>query len=86
MLSFYTMPEYEAWREGLATTSGWDIKYYKVRRPLCPRPTSARPGPPRRPGIARRSSRGRAAPRACCAAQEAGWPAAGSRRLGSWPS
>ena len=29
-LSFYTMPEYEAWREGLASTAGWDIKYYKV--------------------------------------------------------
>lgn len=30
MHSFYTMPEYEAWREGLTTTTGWDIKYYKV--------------------------------------------------------
>jgi hypothetical protein len=30
--SFYTMPEYEAWRESLANTrdaNGWDIKYYK---------------------------------------------------------
>lgn len=29
--SFYTMPEYESWKEGLgsAGTSGWDIKYYK---------------------------------------------------------
>lgn len=28
---FYTMPEYESWRESLgqAGTSGWDIKYYK---------------------------------------------------------
>ena len=30
VLSFYTIPEYEAWREGLASTAGWDIKYYKV--------------------------------------------------------
>jgi hypothetical protein len=29
--AFYTLPEYEAWREGLgpAGTAGWDIKYYK---------------------------------------------------------
>jgi DNA topoisomerase-2 len=30
--SFYTMPEYEAWRESLANSrdaNGWDIKYYK---------------------------------------------------------
>jgi hypothetical protein len=28
---FYTLPEYEAWREslGAAGTAGWDIKYYK---------------------------------------------------------
>ncbi|KAF6262252.1 DNA topoisomerase [Scenedesmus sp. NREL 46B-D3] len=29
---FYTMPEYDAWRESLANTrdaNGWDIKYYK---------------------------------------------------------
>lgn len=31
-LSFYTLPEYEAWRESLANTrdaGGWEIKYYK---------------------------------------------------------
>jgi len=28
---FYTMPEYEAWKESLGgNTSGWNIKYYKV--------------------------------------------------------
>lgn len=27
-LSFYTMPEYEAWKES-TSMSGWDIKYYK---------------------------------------------------------
>lgn len=28
--TFYTMPEYEAWRENLGTAAaGWDIKYYK---------------------------------------------------------
>ncbi len=29
--SFYTMPEYEAWREGMSdgAAAGWDIKYYK---------------------------------------------------------
>ncbi|WIA35043.1 hypothetical protein OEZ86_003534 [Tetradesmus obliquus] len=30
--TFYTMPEYEAWRESLANSrdaSGWDVKYYK---------------------------------------------------------
>ena len=26
---FYTMPEYEEWREGLANQRGWSIKYYK---------------------------------------------------------
>jgi DNA topoisomerase-2 len=30
VLAFYTMPEYEAWREGLSSAAGWDIKYYKV--------------------------------------------------------
>jgi hypothetical protein len=31
VLSFYTMPEYEAWKESLdGRTSGWSIKYYKV--------------------------------------------------------
>lgn len=30
VLAFYTLPEYETWREGLATTAGWDIKYYKA--------------------------------------------------------
>lgn len=30
VLSFYTMPEYEAWKEEIGSTSGWDIKYYKV--------------------------------------------------------
>eukprot|EP01018_Ginkgo_biloba_P032588 Gb_11673 [translate_table: standard] len=30
VLSFYTMPEYEAWRETLGgTATGWTIKYYK---------------------------------------------------------
>jgi DNA topoisomerase-2 len=30
-LAFYTMPEYEAWKESLAgETKGWTIKYYKV--------------------------------------------------------
>ena len=30
---FYTMPEYEAWKESLGgNTSGWSIKYYKARR------------------------------------------------------
>lgn len=28
---FYTMPEYEAWKESLGgTTAGWSVKYYKV--------------------------------------------------------
>ncbi len=28
---FYTMPEYENWKESLGgTTTGWSIKYYKV--------------------------------------------------------
>ena len=26
---FYTMPEYEAWKEAQDGTSGWNIKYYK---------------------------------------------------------
>ena len=31
VLSFYTMPEYESWKESLGgNTSGWSIKYYKV--------------------------------------------------------
>jgi len=31
ILSFYTMPEYEAWKESLSgNASGWTIKYYKV--------------------------------------------------------
>lgn len=31
VLSFYTMPEYEAWKESLSgNASGWSIKYYKV--------------------------------------------------------
>ncbi|KAH7306210.1 hypothetical protein KP509_22G002000 [Ceratopteris richardii] len=30
VLSFYTMPEYEAWKESLdGRTTGWSIKYYK---------------------------------------------------------
>ncbi|KAG9150672.1 hypothetical protein Leryth_008141 [Lithospermum erythrorhizon] len=30
VLSFYTMPEYEAWKESLgSSSSGWSIKYYK---------------------------------------------------------
>ncbi|CAJ2639117.1 unnamed protein product [Trifolium pratense] len=28
-LSFYSMPEYEAWKETLGNASGWQIKYYK---------------------------------------------------------
>lgn len=30
-LSFYTMPEYESWREDLqgSAATGWEIKYYK---------------------------------------------------------
>ena len=28
--TFYTMPEYESWKESLGgTTRGWKIKYYK---------------------------------------------------------
>ena len=31
VISFYTMPEYETWKESLdGRTSGWSIKYYKV--------------------------------------------------------
>ena len=31
VLSFYSMPEYESWKESLAeNASGWSIKYYKV--------------------------------------------------------
>lgn len=34
VLSFYTMPEYEAWKESLGgSTKGWTIKYYKVTGP-----------------------------------------------------
>lgn len=31
-LSFYTLPEYEEWKDNLpgGSTRGWDIKYYKV--------------------------------------------------------
>jgi hypothetical protein len=29
-LSFYSMPEYVAWRETLGNASGWQIKYSKV--------------------------------------------------------
>lgn len=30
MLAFYTMPEYEAWKDSLGGTPvGWDVKYYK---------------------------------------------------------
>ncbi|KAJ9529194.1 hypothetical protein QJQ45_007900 [Haematococcus lacustris] len=28
-LVFYTMPEYETWKDNLASTAGWSIKYYK---------------------------------------------------------
>lgn len=29
-MAFYTMPEYDAWREGLGgSTRGWKVKYYK---------------------------------------------------------
>lgn len=27
--SFFTIPEYENWRNSLHTTAGWKIKYYK---------------------------------------------------------
>lgn len=30
-ISFYTLPEYEEWREA-HNTRGWSIKYYKVGR------------------------------------------------------
>jgi hypothetical protein len=31
VLSFYSMPEYEYWKESLSgNASGWSIKYYKV--------------------------------------------------------
>ena len=31
VLSFYSMPEYESWKESLSgNASGWSIKYYKV--------------------------------------------------------
>lgn len=31
-VSFYTIPEYEVWKERLGgNTRGWTIKYYKVR-------------------------------------------------------
>ena len=31
VLSFYSMPEYESWKESLnGNASGWSIKYYKV--------------------------------------------------------
>ncbi len=31
VLSFYTLPEYESWKESLnGETKGWTIKYYKV--------------------------------------------------------
>lgn len=28
-LAFYTIPEYEEWREGENGAAGWEIKYYK---------------------------------------------------------
>ena len=35
-LVFYTMPEYEAWKESLGgSTSGWNIKYYKASLAVC---------------------------------------------------
>lgn len=31
VLAFYSMPEYEAWKDSLGgNASGWSIKYYKV--------------------------------------------------------
>lgn len=33
MESFYTMPQYEAWKEAKAPGS-WEVKYYKVRAAL----------------------------------------------------
>lgn len=29
-LSFYTVPEYNVWKEGHANGKGWNAKYYKV--------------------------------------------------------
>lgn len=28
-VSFFTMPEYEAWKESTNNGRGWDIRYYK---------------------------------------------------------
>ena len=35
VLAFYTIPEYEAWREAEGAV-GWDIKYYKGAAALLP--------------------------------------------------
>ena len=29
-LSFFTMPEYEQWKETTADAKNWKVKYYKV--------------------------------------------------------
>ena len=29
-LAFYTVPEYNVWKEGHANGKGWNAKYYKV--------------------------------------------------------
>lgn len=29
-MSFYTVPEYEAWKEDHENGKGWNAKYYKV--------------------------------------------------------
>lgn len=35
VLPFYSMPEYEQWKESLGgNASGWSIKYYKVCSPF----------------------------------------------------
>eukprot|EP00967_Tisochrysis_lutea_P128405 scaffold219561_cov18-Tisochrysis_lutea.AAC.2 len=59
---FYTMPEYEAWKESLGgNTAGWSIKYYKVRKLLwsllqrcehCQRDMYSNVLPPHRPACA----------------------------------
>lgn len=33
---FYTLPEYEAWRESVGSTRGWSIKYYKGMAKIYP--------------------------------------------------
>lgn len=49
-MTFYTMPEYENWKEA-NNTRGWSIKYYKVRQaePQTDKPRSSRPYLPYNP-------------------------------------